>query len=58
MSNNLKLRVASIFILAGCSFLGVMLPLVGYQGKLYQRALPLMQTGAAGIMLGLAIVSR
>lgn len=56
MNSSLKLRIAAVFILFIASFLGITTPFVCYKNKIYHSLLPLLQTGAAGIMLGLALV--
>lgn len=52
-SENLTLRIASIFIIGIASFLGIVFPLMANAKSTLFRVL---NTGSAGVMLGLALV--
>lgn len=56
MNASLELRIAAVFILFGASFLGITIPFACFKNPAYHSLLPLLQTGAAGVMLGLSLV--
>lgn len=57
METGLALKISSIFILFLASLLGIALPLV-CKGEWFYKILPLLNATAAGVMLGLALVSN
>lgn len=56
MKASLELRIAAVFVLFAASFIGITTPFACYKSALYHSLLPLLQTAAAGIMMGLALV--
>lgn len=54
---NLVLRIASVFILAIVSMLGVTLPIMMNKKQRESELFIVIKCGAAGVMLGLCLVS-
>jgi hypothetical protein len=57
MDDCLALRIAAVFILAVFSFAGVLLPLMVSEDARQSDIFIIIKTGAAGVMLGLCLVS-
>ncbi len=57
MDDCLALRIAAVFVLAIFSFLGVLLPLAVSEEQRKSDIFIIIKTGAAGVMLGLCLVS-
>jgi hypothetical protein len=56
VDSSLALRIASIFVLAFFSMMGVMLPLLVSKETRESEMFIVIKTGAAGVMLGLCLV--
>lgn len=56
MEFGFALKISSIFVLFLASLFGISLPLV-CTGEWFFKSLPLLNSTAAGVMLGLALVS-
>ena len=57
MEPNLALRIAAVFILAIVSMLGVTLPIMMSEKQRESELFIVIKCGAAGVMLGLCLVS-
>lgn len=57
MDSSLSLRIASIFILAIASFLGISIPLYAPENFISDRVFLMFKSLSAGVMVGLALVS-